>query len=204
MTDACADGHCVTCSDEGVAMRVVEAAADGLALCAGEDGAGTTVRDRPRRSGRPRRRAARARRHGDRTARGGRRVKFVDEFRDAELGRVLAGEIVGVVEPGRHYKVMEVCGGHTHTIYKYGVDDLLPENVELRPRPGLSGLRHPDGPGRRRDRGGDAAGRRLHLLRRHDARAGERRNAARREGRGRGHPHGLLAARRPSHRAREP
>ena len=43
MTDACADGHCVTCSDEGVAMRVVEAAADGLALCAGEDGARTTV-----------------------------------------------------------------------------------------------------------------------------------------------------------------
>ena len=63
-------------------------------------------------------------------------MKFVDEFRDAELGRVLAGEIVGVVEPGRHYKVMEVCGGHTHTIYKYGVDDLLPENVELVHGPG--------------------------------------------------------------------
>jgi hydrogenase expression/formation protein HypD len=26
---------------------------------------------------------------------------------------------------------MEVCGGHTHSIYKYGVDDLLPANVEL-------------------------------------------------------------------------
>ena len=41
------------------------------------------------------------------------------------------GEILGDVEPGRHYKVMEVCGGHTHSIYSYGVDDLLPENVEL-------------------------------------------------------------------------
>ena len=40
------------------------------------------------------------------------------------------------VEPGRHYKVMEVCGGHTHSIYKYGVDDLLPANVELVHGPG--------------------------------------------------------------------
>ena len=63
-------------------------------------------------------------------------MKYVDEFRDAELGRVLAAEIVATVEPGRHYKVMEVCGGHTHTIYKYGVDDLLPANVELVHGPG--------------------------------------------------------------------
>jgi hydrogenase expression/formation protein HypD len=63
-------------------------------------------------------------------------VKFVDEFRDAELGRVLAGEVLSLVEPGRHYKVMEVCGGHTHSIYKYGVDDLLPTNVELVHGPG--------------------------------------------------------------------
>jgi hydrogenase expression/formation protein HypD len=49
---------------------------------------------------------------------------------------VLAHEILGAVEPGRHYKVMEVCGGHTHSIYKYGVDDLLPENVELVHGPG--------------------------------------------------------------------
>jgi hydrogenase expression/formation protein HypD len=63
-------------------------------------------------------------------------MRFVDEFRDAELGRVLAGEILGAVEPGRHYKLMEVCGGHTHSIYKYGVDDLLPKNVELVHGPG--------------------------------------------------------------------
>jgi hydrogenase expression/formation protein HypD len=63
-------------------------------------------------------------------------VKFVDEFRDAELGRAVAAEILATVEPGRHYKVMEVCGGHTHSIYKYGVDDLLPENVELVHGPG--------------------------------------------------------------------
>jgi hydrogenase expression/formation protein HypD len=64
-------------------------------------------------------------------------VKFVDEFRDADLGRALAGEILAQVEPGRHYKLMEVCGGHTHSIYKYGVDDLLPANVELVHGPGF-------------------------------------------------------------------
>ncbi len=63
-------------------------------------------------------------------------MKYVDEFRDGSLGRAVAGEILAAVEPGRHYKVMEVCGGHTHSIYKYGVDDLLPANVELVHGPG--------------------------------------------------------------------
>jgi hydrogenase expression/formation protein HypD len=63
-------------------------------------------------------------------------MKYVDEYRDAELGQALAAQILGTVEPGRHYKVMEVCGGHTHSIYKYGLDDLLPENVELVHGPG--------------------------------------------------------------------
>jgi hydrogenase maturation factor len=35
---SCHDDHCITCSDEGVAMRVIEAAADGIALCASEEG----------------------------------------------------------------------------------------------------------------------------------------------------------------------
>jgi hydrogenase expression/formation protein HypD len=63
-------------------------------------------------------------------------MRFVDEFRDGELGRALAAEILDTIEPGRHYKLMEVCGGHTHSIYKYGVDDLLPANVELVHGPG--------------------------------------------------------------------
>lgn len=63
-------------------------------------------------------------------------MRFVEEFRDPELGRALAGEILERVEPGRTYKLMEVCGGHTHSIYKYGIDDLLPENVELVHGPG--------------------------------------------------------------------
>ena len=63
-------------------------------------------------------------------------MRFVDEFRDPDLGRVLAREIAAVADSGRHVKLMEVCGGHTHSIYKYGVDDLLPENVELVHGPG--------------------------------------------------------------------
>jgi len=63
-------------------------------------------------------------------------VRFVDEFRDAALGRALAGEILAATAPGRHYKLMEVCGGHTHSIYRYGIDDLLPESVELVHGPG--------------------------------------------------------------------
>jgi hydrogenase expression/formation protein HypD len=63
-------------------------------------------------------------------------VRYVEEYRDAELGRALAAEILTTVEPGRHYNVMEVCGGHTHTIYKYGIDDLLPANVEFVHGPG--------------------------------------------------------------------
>jgi hydrogenase expression/formation protein HypD len=63
-------------------------------------------------------------------------VRFVDEFRDAELAAVLGREITALCEPGRHYKIMEVCGGHTHTIYRYGVQDHLPEAVELVHGPG--------------------------------------------------------------------
>jgi hydrogenase expression/formation protein HypD len=63
-------------------------------------------------------------------------MRFVEEFRDPELGRALAGEILAAVDPDRHYKLMEVCGGHTHTIYKYALEELLPANVELVHGPG--------------------------------------------------------------------
>jgi hydrogenase expression/formation protein HypD len=63
-------------------------------------------------------------------------MRFVEEFRDAGLGRALVGEILALVEPGRTYKLMEVCGGHTHSIYRYGIDGLLPDGVELVHGPG--------------------------------------------------------------------
>ena len=63
-------------------------------------------------------------------------MRYIDEFRDAQLGQALAGEILAAVEPGRHLKLMEICGGHTHAIYKYSLGDLLPDNVELVHGPG--------------------------------------------------------------------
>ena len=63
-------------------------------------------------------------------------MKYVDEYRDPELARTLAHRIAERVEPGRHYKLMEVCGGHTHAIYRYGVQDYLPESIELVHGPG--------------------------------------------------------------------
>ncbi|AWS45852.1 hydrogenase formation protein HypD [Streptosporangium sp. 'caverna'] len=63
-------------------------------------------------------------------------MRFVDEYRDAEKARTLATRIAALCEPGRAYKFMEVCGGHTHTIYKHGLEDYLPEAVTLVHGPG--------------------------------------------------------------------
>src|SRR5215207_10530432 len=64
------------------------------------------------------------------------RMRFVDEFRSGAIATKVAAEIAALVEPGWHYKLMEVCGGHTHTIYKHGIEDLLPPAVELVHGPG--------------------------------------------------------------------
>jgi hydrogenase expression/formation protein HypD len=63
-------------------------------------------------------------------------MRFVDEYRDAGKAQALAAKIAALCEPGRHYKFMEVCGGHTHTIYKHGLEDYLPETVTLVHGPG--------------------------------------------------------------------
>src|SRR6476469_529721 len=63
-------------------------------------------------------------------------MRFVSEFRDAGTARALATRIAALCEPGRRYKFMEVCGGHTHTIYKHGLEDYLPETVSLVHGPG--------------------------------------------------------------------
>ena len=63
-------------------------------------------------------------------------MRFVDEYRSGEVAKRLAEQIAQLVEPGRHYKLMEVCGGHTHAIYKHGVEDLLPDEIELVHGPG--------------------------------------------------------------------
>ena len=63
-------------------------------------------------------------------------MRYVDEYRSPDDARRLAERIAALVEPGRHYKLMEVCGGHTHTIYKHGIEDLLPPEGELGHGPG--------------------------------------------------------------------
>jgi len=63
-------------------------------------------------------------------------MKYVDEFRDPHLIRQVADEIRRLVDPHRHYRIMEVCGGHTHAIYRFGLADVLPPNLELIHGPG--------------------------------------------------------------------
>jgi hydrogenase expression/formation protein HypD len=62
-------------------------------------------------------------------------VKYVDEYRDPKLILGLAAEI-GRVAGGRTFRIMEVCGGHTHAIYRFGLDGLLPETIEFIHGPG--------------------------------------------------------------------
>jgi hydrogenase expression/formation protein HypD len=63
-------------------------------------------------------------------------VKYIDEFRDGELARGLSVAIRQAADPGRRYHFMEFCGGHTHAISRYGVSDLLPDNVRMIHGPG--------------------------------------------------------------------
>jgi len=63
-------------------------------------------------------------------------MKFVDEFREPEIIAKTSQEIRRLADPSRHYRIMEVCGGHTHAIYRFGLKDLLPSNIELIHGPG--------------------------------------------------------------------
>ena len=63
-------------------------------------------------------------------------MKYVTDFRDAGLARKLAAQIAAEADPGRSYRLMEFCGGHTHAIFRYGVQDLLPPNVQMIHGPG--------------------------------------------------------------------
>lgn len=63
-------------------------------------------------------------------------MKYASEFRDGALARKVAAAIAADCEPGRAYTLMEFCGGHTHTIARYGLEDLLPPAVRLVHGPG--------------------------------------------------------------------
>ena len=62
-------------------------------------------------------------------------MRFVDEYRDPAAARRLVAHITEQAGDD-HFKFMEVCGGHTHTIYRHGIEHVLPTNVELVHGPG--------------------------------------------------------------------
>src|SRR5215471_6822588 len=61
-------------------------------------------------------------------------MKYVDEYRDQEAAGKLAAAIARTVT--RPWTIMEVCGGQTHSIVKYGLDEVLPAGLELVHGPG--------------------------------------------------------------------
>jgi hydrogenase expression/formation protein HypD len=68
-------------------------------------------------------------------------MKYVDEFRDPEMAKVLLKEITKISDTlaknlKRPVYIMEVCGGHTHSIFRYGIENMLPDSLELIHGPG--------------------------------------------------------------------
>jgi hydrogenase expression/formation protein HypD len=68
-------------------------------------------------------------------------MKFVDEFRDRAKAEFLIKEIEAQIARikmpvGRPLQIMEVCGGHTHSIFRYGIEGMLPKSIELVHGPG--------------------------------------------------------------------
>ncbi|MFB3090390.1 MAG: hydrogenase formation protein HypD [Gammaproteobacteria bacterium] len=68
-------------------------------------------------------------------------MKYVDEFRNPEKAKFLINDINLLVEQidickQRPLQIMEVCGGHTHTIFRYGIEQMLPDKIEMVHGPG--------------------------------------------------------------------
>lgn len=68
-------------------------------------------------------------------------MKYVDEFRDPEMARSLSDKIAEMMATLPYDKqspmqLMEFCGGHTHTIFRYGIEQMLPDSIEMIHGPG--------------------------------------------------------------------
>lgn len=63
-------------------------------------------------------------------------MKYIEEFRDRVLAEKLSAAIHAEADRARDYNFMEFCGGHTHAIFRYGVQDLVPDNVHFVHGPG--------------------------------------------------------------------
>ena len=68
-------------------------------------------------------------------------MKYVDEYRDRDKAQILVREIESLagairISERRPIQIMEVCGGHTHSIFRYGIEGMLPKSIELVHGPG--------------------------------------------------------------------
>lgn len=63
-------------------------------------------------------------------------MRHAEEYRDGRIARALGARIARAADPAASYRFMEFCGGHTHAIARYGIEDLLPGNVQLIHGPG--------------------------------------------------------------------
>lgn len=61
-------------------------------------------------------------------------MKYVDEFRNRKFAESLSAQIANATT--QPWRIMEVCGGQTHTILQYGLEDLLPDTIQLLHGPG--------------------------------------------------------------------
>lgn len=67
-------------------------------------------------------------------------MEYVDEFRDPDLATALVSKInrtmAGIEKERKPLQIMEVCGGHTHTLFKYGIAQLLSDDIDFVHGPG--------------------------------------------------------------------
>ena len=63
-------------------------------------------------------------------------MQYISEYRDRDKAKALSNEIAKEVMPARSYRFMEFCGGHTHVLSRWGLTDLLPDNVKMIHGPG--------------------------------------------------------------------
>jgi hydrogenase expression/formation protein HypD len=63
-------------------------------------------------------------------------MKYIDEFRNSQVAKKLIENIQQKINPERKYNLMEFCGGHTHAIHRYGINQILPANIKLIHGPG--------------------------------------------------------------------
>ncbi len=63
-------------------------------------------------------------------------MKYIDEFRNSKVATKFIQLIQAKTNPKRHYHIMEFCGGHTHAIKRYALNQVLPDNIKLIHGPG--------------------------------------------------------------------